>query len=119
MVINSLNQQIKNTYVTPQAKGEGIKINTTNDLHFGNTSKIQSTEDISESFSEVLKKSLEKVNDTQVVADDLTQKMIYNPNSVEAHEVMIAAEKARISLTFTKTVVDGIVRAYRELSNLR
>jgi flagellar hook-basal body complex protein FliE len=45
--------------------------------------------------------------------------MIYNPNSVEAHEVMIASEKARISLTFTKTVVDGIIRAYRDLTNLR
>ena len=100
-------------------KGEQIGITTTNSLHYGNSEPVTNNEDISESFAEVFKKSLEKVNDSQVIADDLTQKMIYNPNSVEAHEVMIAAEKARISLTFTKTVVDGIIRAYRDITNLR
>lgn len=110
---------INNSQYTPVPGGSNTKISTTNPLHYGGESKTESTENISESFSEVLKKSLEKVNDSQVHADDLTQKMIYNPNSVEAHEVMIAAEKARISLTFTKTVVDGIIRAYKELSNLR
>jgi flagellar hook-basal body complex protein FliE len=100
-------------------KGNQIAVSTTNPLHFGNSNSVSAKDDISESFAEVLKKSLEKVNDVQVEADDLTQKMIYNPNSVEAHEVMIASEKARISLTFTKTVVDGIIRAYRDLTNLR
>ena len=109
----------KNLTYSPSPSGNNIRINTTNSLHYGGEPKTESTENISESFADVLKKSLEKVNDSQVHADDLTQKMIYNPNSVEAHEVMIAAEKARISLTFTKTVVDGIIRAYKELSNLR
>jgi flagellar hook-basal body complex protein FliE len=117
MYYSSINSSISQYSSTP--KGNQIGINTTDPLHFGNTPAIGKTDDISESFSEVLKKSLEKVNDTQVTADDLTQKMIYNPNSVEAHEVMIASEKARISLTFTKTVVDGIIRAYRDLTNLR
>ena len=117
MNLSSINSSISQYPSTP--KGNQIGINTTDPLHFGNNPAIGKTDDISESFSEVLKKSLEKVNDTQVTADDLTQKMIYNPNSVEAHEVMIASEKARISLTFTKTVVDGIIRAYRDLTNLR
>ena len=117
MNLSSINSSISQYSSTP--KGNQIGVNTTDPLHFGNTPSIDKTDDISESFSEVLKKSLEKVNDTQVTADDLTQKMIYNPNSVEAHEVMIASEKARISLTFTKTVVDGIIRAYRDLTNLR
>jgi flagellar hook-basal body complex protein FliE len=117
MNLSSINSSISQYSSTP--KGNQIGVNTTDPLHFGNAPSIGKTDDISESFSEVLKKSLEKVNDTQVTADDLTQKMIYNPNSVEAHEVMIASEKARISLTFTKTVVDGIIRAYRDLTNLR
>ena len=118
MNLSSINSSTSQYSSIP--KGNQIGINTTDPLHFGNTpTNISKTDDISESFSEVLKKSLEKVNDTQVTADDLTQKMIYNPNSVEAHEVMIASEKARISLTFTKTVVDGIIRAYRDLTNLR
>lgn len=112
---------IRNSYTSNQIHptGNQIRITTTNPLHYGGEPKVESNEDITESFAEVFKKSLEKVNDAQVHADDLTQKMVFNPNSVDAHEVMIAAEKARISLTFTKTVVDGIIRAYKELSNLR
>ena len=68
---------------------------------------------------EVLQKSFEKVNDQQVESDTLTQKIVFDPNSVDSHQVMIAAEKARISLTFTKTMIDGVVKAYRDLSNLR
>jgi len=116
MNLSSINKHLP---YSPAPVGNNVRINTTNPLHYGGEPKVDSPENISESFADVLKKSLEKVNDTQVYADDLTQKMIYNPNSVEAHEVMIAAEKARISLTFTKTVVDGIIRAYKELSNLR
>ena len=38
---------------------------------------------------------------------------------VPVHDVTIAAEKARLSLFFTKSIVDRITQAYRELSNLR
>ncbi|MCB1147818.1 MAG: flagellar hook-basal body complex protein FliE, partial [Leptospiraceae bacterium] len=76
-------------------------------------------ESASENFASVFEKALEKVNGQQITAENLTQQMISEPDSVEAHTVMIAAEKARISLTFTKSLADLAIRTYRELSNLR
>ncbi len=104
-------------FTAPQ--GDKIKLNVTDVRHYGTQKPAENVDNVSESFADVLKKSLEKVNDLQTNADDLTQKIAFNPNSVDAHDVMIAAEKARISLTFTKTLIDGAIRAYRELSNLR
>ena len=41
------------------------------------------------------------------------------PDSVKPQEVMIAAEKARVSLLFAKNLSEGFIRAYRELTTLR
>ena len=100
-------------------KGDMVKISVGDDRHYGDVAKPHSIDDVSESFAATLKKSLEKVNDLEVEADNLTQKMVFEPNSVDAHQVMIASEKARIAVTFTKTLVDGVIKAYRDLSNLR
>lgn len=99
--------------------GDKVSIQTSDVRHYGDKANVESPDNFAETFSSALKKSLEKVNDLQVNADELTQKMVFNPNSVDAHEVMIAAEKARMALTFTKTVADGVIKAYRDLTNLR
>lgn len=100
-------------------KGDNVKIATNDERHYGDVVKPHNVNDVAESFADTLKKSLEKVNDLEVDADNLTQKMVFEPNSVDAHQVMIASEKARIAVTFTKTLVDGVIKAYRDLSNLR
>lgn len=100
-------------------KGDKVSIHTNDTRHYGDIKPTHSPDDVAESFAEVLNKSLEKVNDQQVEADQLTQKLVFDPNSVDSHQVLIAAEKARISLTFTKTMIDGVIKAYRDLSNLR
>lgn len=101
------------------ANGDKVKVNLTNSLHYGDVKQAESNDNVSESFAAAMNKALEKVNDQQIEADKLTQQLVFNPESVDAHEVMIAGEKARISLTFTKTVADAVVRAYRELTNLK
>ena len=63
--------------------------------------------------------ALNKVNNLQVESDDLAQKMIYEPETVDIHQVMIAAQKAELAITFTKSVRDEAIRAYRDLINLR
>jgi flagellar hook-basal body complex protein FliE len=118
MKLESISSTSQNPFPL-NALGDKVKVHSTNNLHYTDTKTPESPDSITESFSEVLKKSLEKVNDQQVIADEMTQKLVYDPNSVDAHDVLIAAEKARISLTFTKTIVDGIVKAYKDLSNLR
>lgn len=115
------------TYYTNETKtpfslrpeGDKVSVNRTDDRHYGKTTPGISPDQVAGSFGEVLRKAFEEVNEQQVVADEMTQKLVFDPNSVDVHDVMIAAEKARMSLTFTKAMTDGFVRAYRELTTLR
>ena len=100
--------------------GSIVELSTLNDKHFGNkVKKGFQKDDISSSFGDALKKAIGKVNDVQVKSEDLTQKMIYAPETVDVHTVMISAQKAEIALNFTKAIRDEAIRAYRDLINLR
>lgn len=76
-------------------------------------------ERVPESFASMLGESLRRVEELDVNANKLAARAVYEPDSVEAHEVVIAAEKARFAVNFTKTMADGFVRAYRDLTNPR
>ena len=99
--------------------GDKIDVQTNNERHYMDVSEPIKPDYVAESFSEALKNSVKTVNDQQIRAEELAQKMIYEPDSVKPHEVMIASEKARVSLLFAKNVTEGFIRAYRELSTLR
>ncbi|BDA79891.1 flagellar hook-basal body complex protein FliE [Leptospira kobayashii] len=99
--------------------GDKVAVQRTDMRHYGKTNEAKSPDEVAGTFADAMKKAFEQVNDQQVEADEMTQKIVFDPNSVELHDVMIAAEKARISLTFAKTMSDGFIRAYRELTQLR
>jgi flagellar hook-basal body complex protein FliE len=100
--------------------GHVVNLRTTNPLHYdGRVKHEPQLDDVSTSFADSLMKALGKVNDLEVTSEDLSQKMLYQPESVDIHTVMIAMQKAEVALGFTKAVRDEAVRAYRELINLR
>lgn len=101
-------------------KGHLVNMVTSDPRHYG-SSGVMKTEkgDGGESFMGMLKKAIGGVNDLQVESEDLMQKMVYKPESVDVHTVMIASQKAEIALTLTKTIRDEAIRAFRELMNLR
>lgn len=100
--------------------GHIVNMKTTNPLHYDNRVKREpALDDVSSSFADSLMKALGKVNDLQVDSENLTEKMIYAPESVDIHTVMIATQKAEVAMTFAKAVRDEAIRAYRELINLR
>ncbi len=99
--------------------GDKVAVQRTDTRHYGKTNEAKSPDEVAGTFADAMKKAFEQVNNQQVEADEMTQKIVFDPNSVELHDVMIAAEKARISLTFAKTMSDGFIRAYRELTQLR
>jgi flagellar hook-basal body complex protein FliE len=95
---------------------------TTDPRHFGEAKPplhADTTDNVPGKFGQMLTSALSTVNSLQNQSTKLGEKMAYDPKSVDAHTVMIAAEKARISLMFTKIIVDKTVRAYRELINMR
>ena len=68
--------------------------------------------------SKVLEK-LNQVNAIQKESENLTQQMLTDPDSVDAHEVMMSLAQANMSLNITKAVIDRVIRAYREITGTR
>lgn len=100
-------------------RGDLVPLNKTHPHHLPARQPEIHERDVAGSFGAMLNQALSTVNSQQVHADKLAQKMVYDPKSVEPHTLMIAAEKARISLSLTKNIVDTTVKSYRELINMR
>jgi flagellar hook-basal body complex protein FliE len=71
-----------------------------------------------ESFEAMLGKQLQKVEEAQVRANDLTQSLVAGEN-VDLHTVLIATEEARLSLEMTIQVRNKIIDAYKEIMNMQ
>ncbi|MFB9987638.1 flagellar hook-basal body complex protein FliE [Bacillus benzoevorans] len=70
------------------------------------------------SFSSFLKDSIEKVNQTQIESDKLTEKLI-SGQEVDLHQVMIAAQKASITTQLTLEIRNKAVEAYQEMMRMQ
>jgi flagellar hook-basal body complex protein FliE len=108
--------------IAGQTMGTVIKMKTNHPLHYtgkNEEQKIDRSADGNGSFADTLMKAIGNVNNLLSESDDLSQKMIHDPDSVDIHTVMIAAQKAEIALNFTKSVRDEAIRSYRDLMNLR
>lgn len=73
-----------------------------------------STSEAQQNFGDYLKTAINEVNADQVQSDVLTQKLALGQD-VELHDVMIAAQKASISLNATMEVRNKVVEAYQEI----
>jgi flagellar hook-basal body complex protein FliE len=120
---------------TAQASGHRIVLLTTDPRHIGGTSKAAgraqgagytastavggAASDPEASFGNLFLQSLGQVNDLQVRAQDLSQALLTDPDSVDVHEVTVALAEANLALSMTKAVIDRAIRAYREIVNIR
>lgn len=66
------------------------------------------------SFSAFFKEAINDVNKSQIESDVLTEKLVRG-DDVELHEVMVAAQKAAITLNATMEVRNKVVEAYQEI----
>ncbi|MDD5434186.1 MAG: flagellar hook-basal body complex protein FliE [Nitrospira sp.] len=71
-----------------------------------------------DSFADVLKGSIEKVNGLQAEADQATQQFLVG-NDSNIHQVMIAMEKANLSFQMMMQVRNKIVNAYEEMMRMQ
>jgi flagellar hook-basal body complex protein FliE len=102
-----------------EVQGDMVPLVATNRMHFGYKKVERKPDEFISEFGNALRDAFSRVNDLQLESDKLTTALAVKPDSVDIHDVTIAAEKARLSLLFTKSIVDRITQAYRELSNLR
>ncbi len=79
---------------------------------------IDKTSGAKESFADVLKSSIEKVNGLQNEADQATQYLLVGKDT-NIHQVMIAVEKADLSFQMMMQVRNKIVNAYEEMMRMQ
>jgi len=107
-----------NVFGPDQAAGHMIALRRTHPEHVAGKFDRPPVER-PERFSELLFDSLDTVNRQQHTHSDLSVQAIVDPDSVNPHDVTIAAAKAEMSLNITKNVVDRVIRAYRDITTVR
>lgn len=70
------------------------------------------------SFKDIINDQLNKLNDSQIRADQIAQDFISGEVD-DLHAVMIATEEARLSLDLALQVRNKIVEAYKEINNMQ
>ena len=73
----------------------------------------------SRSFSDYLFDAMSSMNQQQLDVNKLSEKMITDPDSVDIHDVTIAMNKARMSLSLAQSVIDRLVTGWNEISTTR
>ena len=71
------------------------------------------------SFQDALLKAMDGVSASQTKSDSLLQKVVADPNSVDAQDVTIAMAEANMSLNLAKTILSRIVTAWKDVINTR
>lgn len=103
-----------------QVGGNNVLLQTTDKMHFNEKgSHPQSVNSPKDAFSKILFDSVNEANSLQQSSDDLEEKMMLFPDQVDVHEVMIASEKARLSISFFKSITEKAMRAYNEIMMIR
>jgi len=69
-------------------------------------------------FSELLKQSIDKVNDSQMEASKLADAFQQGDPDVQMSEVMVAMQKSSVSFQAMLQVRNKLVNAYQEIMNM-
>jgi flagellar hook-basal body complex protein FliE len=69
-------------------------------------------------FAQILKSSIDKVNQTQQQADEMGQKLASGDTNQNLHEVMIALQTASVSFQEMVQVRNKLVSAYQDVMNM-
>ncbi|VYU41501.1 flagellar hook-basal body complex protein FliE [Clostridium tertium] len=88
-----------------------------NDNFFINNNENNKTSSNS-SFQNVLKDSLDKLNEKQVQANEITNDFIAGED-VEVHEMLLSMEEAKMSMQLAIQVRNKVVEAVQELTRMQ
>jgi flagellar hook-basal body complex protein FliE len=70
-------------------------------------------------FENAMLEALDKVSAYQQFANDLHQKAIIDPESVDIQDITIAQAEANMALNITANVLSRIVSGWRDIINIR
>ncbi len=85
----------------------------------GRTSEAQTAAAGGTDFAQVLKNTLEQVNQTQQQAEDMAANFAAGDSNANLHEVMISLQKANLSFQEMVQVRNKLVSAYHDVMNMQ
>ncbi len=80
--------------------------------------EVPNTRDVATTFSDVLRQSVEKVNEYQHQADSAIKELVAG-RSKNIHETMLAIERADTSLKLMMQVRNKMLDAYKEIMRMQ
>ncbi len=95
-----------------------MRINNPFAVPLPSTAKEEKKSTAAVNFGELLQNALEKVNLSQLEAEAVSSKLITGEIE-DLHQVMIAVEKAGLSLQLTVQVTNKIIEAYKEITRMQ
>lgn len=104
-----------------QARGNVVELTTSSPRHITSEGVLAGDQSPSEgvNFGNMLIESLQEVSDLQTNAEALSVQAVVDPESVNAHDVTIAAAKANMALNIAKNVIDRVIDGYKNITNMR
>ncbi|EOR27221.1 MULTISPECIES: flagellar hook-basal body complex protein FliE [Clostridium] len=83
-----------------------------------NSNSSNKTNSIEGSFQNILKDNLDKLNEKQVEADNMTSEFV-SGGEVDLHEMILGMEEAKMSLQLAIQVRNKVVEAVQELTRMQ
>ena len=101
------------------AFGDVVQLKRSRPNHFNENGQMAANPVKTGGFGEMVNNALNSANNTEMESAGLMQQMITDPDSVNVHDVTIAMAKAEMAVNLTKSVIDGAVKAYKEIISTR
>jgi flagellar hook-basal body complex protein FliE len=90
-----------------------------NAIQSGNIIKVGTNTNVKTvDFKDLLIESIEKVNQDQLFAEKMDEKLILGETD-NIHDVMIASQKAELSLSFAVEIRNKVLAAYKEIMRIQ
>ena len=90
-----------------------------NAIQSGNIIKVGTNTNVKTvDFKDLLIESIEKVNQDQIFAEKMDEKLMLGETD-NIHDVMIASQKAELSLSFAVEIRNKVLAAYKEIMRMQ
>lgn len=85
----------------------------------GDAERIATQQTSSQNFGNMLLSQLDKTSELDTNVQSLTLQQLINPESVNEHDITIAATQAELALNITTNIINRAMDAYRTIVSLR
>ncbi|MFT5224640.1 MAG: flagellar hook-basal body complex protein FliE [Polaribacter sp.] len=94
------------------------QMQTLESMSQGKMQPVEQKVDDGTSFSSMMSKAINQVNETQTQAGDMKKAFEMGDDTVDLSEVMIAIQKSRISFEALTQVRNKLLNAYQDVMNM-